>query len=556
MILPNPSEHQFQPKPEPVTSLGSDSSSNSSSLDLDLLREKSRDSLYFFAKGILRFSWLQPHIHHSVTNLLAKRKATRKLVVLPRGWLKTTLCSQAYPIWRAVHDPNIRILLAQNNLTNARAKLRVVREQFERNQLLRAMYPHVLPNSNSTWSADSLCLNRSESFPESTFECIGVKGQPTSRHYNIIIEDDTVAPDFDELGEETLAPTHEDVRKAIAWHKLAMPLLTDPGSDEIIIVGTRWYEHDLISYILDSENSFEHIFRACREDNEGKPDPKGHVTYPERFDADVLREYEQTLGPYFFSTLMLNSPVNLGDMPFRAEWFKEYEQIPSRRSLHVFTTIDAATDPQLSTGNATNLDYSTVMTCGKDVISGNIYVLDYFRARCSPGEHAAALFEHVIKWRPIQVGYEDVAYQKSLDYWLKELMRQRQEYFILVPIKRTGRKSKETYIMGLTPIAASGAIHIRSYMSELLTEFLAFPRGSHDDLIDSMAMQTSMWKRTRSLYEVRSAQLDPNNFDLESVIAEIRQKKRMGTSRDSIIHDPGRSASTAQPLNANAFFNN
>lgn len=509
----------------------------SEQLDLDLIRSYAKNSLYFFAKGILKFSWLVPHIHGDVCATLSDATQRRKLYVLPRGWLKTTICSIAYPIWRAVHDPNIRILLAQNNQTNARSKLKVIRQQFESNSLLRALYPSLLPGSDSTWSADSLCLSRSEFFPESTFECIGVRGQATSRHYNIIIEDDTVAPDFDELGDEMLAPSHDDVRKAISWHKLALPLLTNVQTDEILIVGTRWYEYDLISHIMQHESHYIVTSRSCRENEDGKADPRGSVTYPERFGEEVLDEFESSLGPYFFSTLMLNMPVRVGDMLFKSEWFKEYTEVPPRQSLAVWTTVDPATDPELSTSRADTLDYSVVMTCGKDLVTGFIYVLDYFRERCSPGEHVAAIFNHVTTWRPIEVGYESVAYQKSIEYWIKEMMRQQSQYFILRQIKRTGHKSKETHIMGLHPIAASGTIHIRPWMSALLTEFLAFPRGAHDDLIDAMAMQTQMWKRTMSEKErhLISARNDP--FSVEGIILELQDRAK-SANKHSLVFNP------------------
>ena len=511
-------------------------------IDLDLIRQHAKDSLYFFAKGILGLSWLVPHIHGDVCLLLQDRTKRRKKFVLPRGWLKTSVCTIAYPMWRAVHDPNIRILLAQNNQDNARKKLKVIKDQFKQNGLLRALYPSVLPTSSSMWSASSACLSRSDAHPESTFECIGVRGQPTSRHYNIIIEDDTVAPDFDELGQETLAPTHDDVRKAIAWHSLALPLLTNAMTDEQIVVGTRWYEIDLMSHIAKNEPQYAVIERSSREDSDGNSDPRGMVTYPERFDADVLAEYEATLGPYFFSTLMLNRPVSVGDMLFRAEWLQEYEILPPRQSLHVYTTIDPATDPQLSLSKAEDLDYSVVMTTGKDMTTGDIYVLEYFRQRCNPGEMCDALFEQVERWRPKIVGYEDVAYQKSIDYWVKEEMKKRDTFFILNPIKRTGKRSKETYIMGLHPIAASGAIHIRPFMKELVTEFLSFPRGAHDDLIDCLAMQTQLWKRTKSKKESKH-KIISEGFDLDFAIESLRARHR-GKAKTSAIFAPRDTPST------------
>lgn len=513
-------------------------------LDLDLMREHAKNSLYFLAKGILGFSWLMPHIHLDVAELLENRNKRRKKFVLPRGWLKTTVCTVAYPIFRAINDPNIRILLAQNNRDNARKKLKQIRELWEQNQLLRALFPELLPRTSSQWTADSLCLTRTEAHPESTFECVGVRGQTTSRHYNIIIEDDTVAPDFDELGEETLAPSHDDVRKAITWHSLCLPLLTNAKTDEIVVVGTRWYEIDLMSHIEKNEPQYSCIERSCREDSDGNSDPRGMVTYPERFDEDVLREYEATLGPYFYSTLMLNRPVSIGDMLFKSDWFPEYEELPPRQSLYVYTTIDPATDPELSTSRSDSIDYSVVMTTGKDMITGDIYILDYFRERCNPGEMLDAVFEHVATWSPSKVGYEDVAYQRSLDYWIKERMRTSNLFFNLIPIKRGTKKSKSTHIMGLQPIASSGTIHVRPWMKELMTEFLSFPRGAHDDLIDCLAMQTQLWALTRTNYEKRQ-NLVPGAFDLEGAIDQLRARHHTKKRSNSLIFAPARARPTS-----------
>ena len=120
--------------------------------DLDGLREVCKGDLYVFAKGILQHDWLVPHVHRPLCRLLELYNGydeslappmieywrvlsnpvlelslerrwdiflnglKRALIVLPRGWLKTTVCSVSYPMWRAVRDPNIRVLLTQNTI--------------------------------------------------------------------------------------------------------------------------------------------------------------------------------------------------------------------------------------------------------------------------------------------------------------------------------------------------------------------------------------------------------------------------------------------------------
>jgi predicted phage terminase large subunit-like protein len=516
----------------------------SSQLDLAALREKSRESLYFFAKGILGYDWITPHIHGPVCEDLMDLSTRHKMFVLPRGWLKTTLCSIAFPIWLSIQDDkhlwggrNIRVLIVQNSHGNACKKLAVISGQWMKNDLLRAMFPELLPGKTNRWSAESLCLTRTKDWAESTYEAAGTMTKVTSRHYNVIIEDDTVAPDLDELGEESLAPTTTDVENAIGWHrKNVIPLLNNPKTDLNLVVGTRWYDEDLIKYIMVHEPEYKVTTRACRENEKGEPDFRGKLTYPERFDDEVLALTERRMGPYMFSCLYMNTPVRREDMAFKPEWFIDYDMPPAPDRLAVYTTIDPATDPALSKTNDT--DYSVVMTCGKDLTTGLIYVLDYFRKKCNPGEMCEAIFRHYDMWHPLIVGYEDVAYQKSIHYWLKEMMKKCGKYFILEPLKLSRMKdAKETRIAGLQPLFANGIIHTRPHMVDLKSELLKFPLGAHDDLPDALSMQTVLWRITKTASYYKSNPAD-QPFTLENAMASI--KRRKAGPQSSVVFDPSR----------------
>lgn len=515
-------------------------------LDMEALLAKSRESFYFFAKGVLGYNWIVPHIHRPICEELEDLSKNCKVFVLPRGWLKTTLCTIAFPIWLSIqdeshlyHGPNVRILIVQNTFLNACKKLGVIRGQWEQNPLLRGMCPHLLPSKTSTWKAESACLTRTKLWAESTYEAAGARTQVTGRHYDVIIEDDTVAPNLDELGEEALAPTTEQVQDAIGWHtKNVLPLLNNPSTDLNLVVGTRWYDQDLIRHIIDKEPHYSVTTRACRE-TEGQPDVRGQLTYPERFDEKTLERLEASLGPYMYSCLYMNQPVRREDMAFKPEWFLDYDNIPPTQSFAIYTTVDPATDPKLSKTGKT--DYSVVMTCGKDTVTGLVYVLDYFRRKCNPGELSAAIFEHVIKWEPILVGYEDVAYQRSIDYYLKELMRQQQRYFVLQRLELSRQKNaKETRIAGLQALFSSGTILTRSNMHELKSELLMFPMGNNDDLADALSMQLTLWKLTKIKAQQRR-QPDDSTFSLEQAMKEIKARGK----RQSPVFDPANCSSLA-----------
>lgn len=482
------------------------------------LRQNAIVDLYFFAKGILGFDWLDEDIHLPICQILENYgKNTRVKIVLPRSWLKSTLASIAYPMWRMIKNPNIRVLIVQNSATNATKKLAVIRGKFETCGLFRALFPEFLPDSSCTWTSTALCIPRSIQSAESTFETAGTRTKVVSRHYDIIIEDDTVAPDLDDLKDGIILPSKEDVEQAIGWHRLALPLLTDPLTSQILIVGTRWFERDLISWNNENEPHYKTCQRAVRETN-GIADEGGEIVW-KRFSEPVLKELENALGPYTYSCLYMNKPIRSSDMVFQPEWFKYYDNTP--RDIITYTTVDLAGDPNESKGDP---DYNVVLTAAKDLVNGNIYVLDYFRARCNPSELIQALFEHVRRFKPIRVGIESVAYQKSLLHWVRTRMRDENLYFSIEPLTH-GKRNKNSRIIGLQPLVKSGMLMFKTFQRELTSELTAFPFAKYDDVSDALSMQIPMWSLTKSKREEekRDPANDPMSFD--SALKEIERRK-------------------------------
>ena len=121
----------------------------------------------------------------------------------------------------------VRVLITQNTFDNAASKVYKIRSIFEKNELFRALYPELIPNFNSKsirWSNERAEINRPETFEEATFEAAGIGTKITTRHYDLIIEDDTVTAETSDLSEEEIAPNMEDVAKAKGWHKMATNL--------------------------------------------------------------------------------------------------------------------------------------------------------------------------------------------------------------------------------------------------------------------------------------------------------------------------------------------
>lgn len=490
--------------------------SDSLPAELSSLRSKASEDFYVFAKGVCGFDWLTPRIHVDFCRKL-QQNPRRFLAVLPRGWLKSTICSIAYPLWRATQNPNYRSLVTQNTYTNAVNKLKVIRGIVEHNSLFRALYPDLLPDSSCTWKDDSLCLKRSRDLDASTFEAAGTRTQVISRHYDTIIEDDTVAPELDDLSEAGVYARKEDVGRAIGWHRLVPPLLVNPTQSQNLVVGTRWFVADLISWIQENEKFV--IYERAVLERDGKPDPEGKPVWPERFSLEVLEELRASLGPYLFSTLYMNSPLATDEMVFQPDWFKFYEITPAE--MFVFTTVDVASDPETAKGDP---DYNVVITCGQCPKTNRVYVLDYFRKKCSPGELVDAVFDHVRRWHPLKVGIESIAYQSTLQYWIRKRMQAEGEFFMIESITH-GRRAKGARIMGLQPLVANGQLLFRSNQAALISEMTAFPFGKNDDLVDSLAMQLGFWRVAKAVYQKEE---EDAGETVEALVEEIRKSKQQG----------------------------
>jgi predicted phage terminase large subunit-like protein len=357
-----------------------------------------------------------------------------------------------------------------------------------------------------------MCVRRTKDYAEGTFEAGGTRTQLTSRHYNLIVEDDTVAPEKEDLKQETMAPSRDDIEQAINFHKVAIPLLDQVSKDQILVVGTRWAEADLMAH-LDGQPEFFHYERSGLE-TDGKPDPLGQPTFPEQFPLPTLQELERQMGPYMYSALYLNLPMRSSDMVFQPEWFKTWNTTPD--DLVTFTTVDLATDP----AKAKRPDYNVVMTCGKSRQSGTIYVLSYWRKRANPGKVIDEIFRHHREFSPIKVGIEDYAYQSTLEYFVKDRMKKTSDYFFVEGINH-GRSSKGTHIEALQPIFASGGILLGPGMDRLRTELLTYPRGAFDDVADALAMQVKFWASVQTNSQARRQICGPSPLDFNSILEEL-----------------------------------
>ena len=417
-----------------------------------------------------------------------------KMLILPRGFLKTTLISM-YILWRSTKNTLLRSLLSSNTTPNAQKTVRSIRNIIENHKLYQLFFPEAIPNfSKVRWSDTCACLNRSEDYPEGTFESAGIASNVIRRHFNIISEDDTVAPKKDELTGQEAMPSKDDIEKAVGFHKLTIPLLINEG-DERIVTATRWASYDMVSYVLENEKQFDVMdLTAYKED--GAPRYR-------KFSANRLASIKMGLGTYMFSMLYLNQPLAKEFMAFNPDWFRYYEEDELPDMEFTLVTLDPADPP---TGKRSQ-DYSAIVSCRHT--KKGIYVRRYRRKRLTDKQMIGETIDVAIIDEAIKIRIETNRYA-HLEAGFREEMAKRDLHFIIDAVKAK-RIQKEARIKNrLSPLFENGVIYLKRGMRELEEELTTFPYGKHDDLIDALSWQIERYRATE--YEKEPKKLEKANY--------------------------------------------
>ncbi len=458
-------------------------------------RQLALTDFWFFLREVMGVGIAEEEPHMALCRWLEKPTMYgRRLILMPRGSLKTTIVTQAYSLWRICQDPNIRILLDSEVRSNAKTFARVIRAHIEGNERLIQLFGEM--RREPGWTDEYFTVRRTYESREPTVMTSGMDQTVVSQHYDLIIADDIVT-------DKTVA-TPEQIRKSIDHYRLLLPLLESPQINtaaELILVGTRWDDNDLYGYVLRESGMETHeavhylleqggtgqigewsVFYRQAYRHDGRPLCS---LYTEEF----LERTRRRIGEYHFAAQYLNDPVPVESATFRREWF-QYWTPPLPQNLRIVAVVD----PAISVRK--HGDYSAIVVVGF-AQDGKRYVLHAWRDRVTTKTLVDKIFQLYEEWLPEVIAIEQVAFQAALQLIVQEEMGRRQTWMPIRAIVPEHGASKEIRIRALQPLYESGAIlhphrsvPDRGAIDDLELELLRFPRGQHDDLADALAYHT------------------------------------------------------------------
>lgn len=396
-----------------------------------------------------------------------------------REHFKSSIITFGKTIQDILRDPEITVGIFSFNRPTAKAFLRQVKREFETNPKLRELFPDIIwenPERDAPkWSEDDgIIVKRKGNPKESTIEAWGlVDGQPTSKHFALMVYDDVVTA--------SSVTTPEMIAKVTQAWETSLNLSTEGG--RVRYIGTRWHHADTYQEIIRRGAAIERRHPITKNgDADGEP---------VLWSREQVAKRRRDMGPFVFGAQMLLDPTADRKQGFLSQWIKYYEDRSDFAGANKYLLVDAANAKKKTS------DYTAMVVIGLGS-DENYYLIDAIRDRLSLRERGDAIFALHRRWKPLGVGYEQYGMMADVDY-LRDRMADENYRFDIIELG--GKLAKTDRIKRLVPIFETGRFympdslikqdyegrHIDLVQSFILDEYQPFPVGQHDDMFDAMA---------------------------------------------------------------------
>lgn len=446
------------------------------------LRILAQIDLYFLIRYILN----RPDIEH--TWLFDRCREVQDnpnghLDLWAREHYKSTIITLGLTIQDLLKNPELTVGIFSHTRGIAKGFLRQLKREFESNEKLKSLYPEIfwnIPHKESPkWSEDDgLILKRKGNPKESTIEAWGlVDGQPTGKHFQLLIYDDVV--------------TLESVRSSDMIKKTTQALgmsynlgVKVSAGGQRRFIGTRYHYNDTYKEILSRDTATSRIYPATEDGTiEGEP-----VLLTRR----ELNTIRRDSGPYVFACQQLQNPSEDSKQGFQKPWLEYYDSIDKNdwEKMNRYILVDPANEKKKEN------DYTSMWVVGlaEDL---SYYWLDVIRDRLNLVERAEALFDLHKKWRPLAVGYEKYGMQADVEHIEEKQKRENYRFKIVPlasPVPKLDRIRKLIPLYEQKRMILPRTLYRMNYegMQRDLVhdfvheEYLAFPVGTYD-MLDSQA---------------------------------------------------------------------
>lgn len=406
-------------------------------------------------------------------------KIRRLIVNLPPRHLKSMVGSAAFPAWCLGHDPAAQLMCVSyaQDLADKHAR-------DCRTIMTSPWYRRLFPGTRLS----SLATHELVTTQGGVRLASSVGGVLTGRGADLIIIDDPLKP-VDALSDTVRTAANE-------WFDNTLySRLNDKHRGAIVLIMQRLHEDDLVGHVLQQE-AWEVIrFRAIAEEDEAHqyetiwgPEKftrsRGEALHPERESLTVLLNLRRTMGESNFAGQYQQAPAPAGGGLVKADWFKRYRPGEAPEAYdQIVQSWDTANKPsELS-------DFSVCTTWG--IKDKRLYLLHVLRARMGYPELKRAVRQQMQQYGPSVILIEDRASGTQL---IQEMI----EEGLHGVQKCSPLSDKVMRLHAQTATIENGFVYLPTaadWLPAYLHELTVFPKGMHDDQVDSTSQFLEWVKR-------------------------------------------------------------
>lgn len=414
------------------------------------------------------------------------------IIEAPPRHSKSLHVSQLFPAWVVGRDHDADVIVSSYSGDLATTHGRETRNLMQSQKYMNVFETRLAPDSTAKgkWNTDG----------KGAYNAVGVGGSTTGKGAKFFIVDDSI--------KDRKEAESEVVRQSIwDWFRsVARTRLTPDGA--MVVMQTRWHLDDIIGRICEEDewiDYFEYKKKGLGENKwvrltlpafATKDEPyrrQGEVLWPQRYGHDELEDIKKSLGPYEWSALYQQTPVQAGNQEFNPAWYKHIT-ISEMENLY-FTRRYLSVDTAVSQKDSA--DFTAFVDNRVD--ERNFWYLEAWKQRITPDALIEQLFALHQQNNYTSIGIEETIFLLAIKPFLDEEMRKRDIYLPIVPLKHN-QTQKEIRIRALIPRYASGSIfHIEGKTGELEFEQSSFPFGMHDDVVDAAAYQLQLVDSNRGV---------------------------------------------------------
>jgi predicted phage terminase large subunit-like protein len=493
--------------------------------------------------------------------------ALRRLVLMPRGHLKSTIGTTLYTLWRLYRNPELRIFVGSNKQTLSFSFIRELRQWLENEELQITVWnnrPHIegnlIPEINKRsrernrnasagddtdaadrkliWNNTALQVLREGTFKEPSVFAGSVGASVTGQHYDLVILDDLI--DFKNTESDVKKERVEEWIQDIESILNPVQLVAIPGvgldtvGGEMVISGTRYAVDDYYGFLLERLEELQYVAHIRNIYKNGVDESEGFLWH-ERYNTYTVAALKARTSPRRFSSQYLNTvyekDIALLDLSACTVIADDHV---STLGNAVAITIDNRTeyvtpiiciDPAFSTGKSGD-DCAIVVGC--KLSDGRVVVIDGACDRMEAADVVKTTLEFAAKYKTMRVFHE----ANGVGLLVPELFKSQQTQIngkLLVVNSHYEQRPKEAKIQGVLelPFALGSFVFTQKLWSNerIMKQMKNYPAVRHDDWLDALVTLFEKATPNRGA-KVKAAQGEIKwGLNVERMLANAEQPK-------------------------------